>query len=422
MGMTGQAGIWPSLKETEFLFRRRIAKSRFSGRAKYYLDLIRGPLWELRVLRHRNWVREEARRRNVRYCHPEAAQRIRRQVRQKGIEPKSKGDFRIYTVYYSRDAWTGDNLSPAFRKFGAVRHFELLADWSNPYRWFREDRTESNRRLLEDLICWQRESPIDVFFFYGGGIELQESTLERINELGIATFSLNCDDMSGLSKGKIDGIEIGLASIARYFDMCFTITLATCEEYLLAGANPYFLPLAANPEIYRRLNLNRDIPLAVFGQRHGVREALVRDLQRKGLRVQAYGPGWDSGRISAEKAAELFNRTEIVVGHAHHTSFGVSSSVKVTTLRQRDFEIPMCGALHLTTFDPDLQRCYAVGEEVVCYRTVDDLYDTIEYLLNQPRRMQEIRDAGWRRAQRDHTWERRIEQVFRIMGVLESSG
>ena len=69
-----------------------------------------------------------------------------------------------------------------------------------------------------------------------------------------------------------------------------------------------------------------------------------------------------------------------------------------------------------------MQRCYAVGDEIVCYRTVDDLYDTIEYLLNQPRRMQEIRDAGWRRAQRDHTWERRIEQVFRIMGVLESSG
>ena len=78
----------------------------------------------------------------------------------------------------------------------------------------------------------------------------------------------------------------------------------------------------------------------------------------------------------------------------------------------------MCGALYVTTFDPELQFWFNIGEEVLCYRTTDDLYDTIHYLMGNPQRMGEIREAAWRRAHREHTWQRRFEQLFEVMGLI----
>ena len=404
------------MNEIRFRLRNFLSRTPVFPAARSALNRVRNPLWEAKVLRHRNRIREEARRRGVQYRAVEAAKRIRANVTRKGIKPKAKGELRIFTAYWSQD-WTGEQLLSAFQRFGQVRHFDLENE-PDRFTWFRERRTEMNRRLLEAVSSWHRGKPVDVFFYYGGGLQILTSTLQAINDLGIATMCMSADDTSGLAGEKLDGVDTKLASIAPYFDMCYTTTLAACEEYLLIGAQPYYLPLAANPNVYRRMNVPKDIGVAIFGQAHGVRRALVRDLRRKGVQVQGYGPGWPSGRLSIEKLVELINRAEIVLGHGHHSSFGESARVQVTCLKGRDLEIPMCGALYVTTFDPELQLWFAIGEQIICYRTVDDLTDTIHYLLDNPARMEQIREAAWQRAHREHTWERRIQQLFETLGVL----
>ena len=403
----------------EFLYwlAKHSSNSSLYRRTKFYINKVRGPLWEAHVINHRNIIREAARRKGVQYNADQIAECIPKRVRSKGLNPKRKGDLKIYTAYCSRD-WTGDNLSSVFQSFGTVHHFELESEVQNRYDWFRTRRGAMNRRLLDDLSSQHRKHPIDVFFCYGGGFGFQPTTIETINSLGIATLNMGLDDMSGLSKGRVDDVEVGVALIAPYFDMFYTSTLAACEEYLLMGARPYYLPMGANPLVYRRIPLKRDIPLAFFGRRHGVREALVRELEQKGFEIQTYGPGWESGYVGIEKLVELINRTEIVIGHGNHTRYSESSTVRVTCLKARDLEIPMCGALYATTFDPELQFCFGIGEEIICYRTVDDLYDSIRYLLSNPRKMEAIRNAAWCRAHQEHTWEHRFEELFTVMGLL----
>jgi len=387
-----------------------------------YYNRLRGSLWERNVLQLRNQVRTAARQKGLRYSASEVTKQILQRTLAKKLTPKPAGQLRIFTAYDSK-GWVGDNIQPTLAKLGTVIHFELdnpFAQQGNPYTWFRTQRQTMNARLLQTLTEHHTTQPIDVFFGYVSGLSLTPETIIAINNLGIATLNMSLDDMSGLAnKMRVDGFDAGIASIAPYFDMSYTSTLAACEEYLLLDARPYYLSMGANPNVYRRLNLKRDIPIAFFGQRHGIRAALVNDLARKGLTVQTFGTGWQSDYLPIEKIIELINRTEIVLGHGHHASWGDSSTVRVTCLKGRDFEIPMCGALYLTTFDPELQLHFDIGKEIVCYRTVDDLYDTITYLLSNPDKMGAIREAGWQRAHAQHTWQHHFEEFFHVLGVLE---
>jgi Glycosyl transferases group 1 len=407
----------PSINELRFTLSQYTSRLPIYESARNAINHVRSPLWEERVLRHRNRIRALAHARNLHYSPDQAVASIQARAQRKNITPRVKGRLQIYTAYDSRD-WTGENLPSAFASLGETHHFEIDADHRNQYAWFRTQRAALNQRLLDDLTQWHHQRPIDVFFIYGGGFQLQISTLEAINQLGIATLLMSLDDMSGLAKGTIDGTELGVKGVAPFFDLCYTSTLAACEEYLLDGATPYYLPMAANPECYRRLTLPRDIPVAFFGQRYGVRASLLAELRQKGIAAQGFGPGWESGRIGIEQLVTLINRSQIVLGNGQHSTFTQTSSARITCLKARDCEIPMCGALYITTFDPELQWWFAIGDEVLCYRTVDDLHDTIRYLLANPQRMEAIREAAWQRAHHEHTWQQRFEQLFDVMGLI----
>ncbi|MCG2740381.1 MAG: glycosyltransferase, partial [Syntrophaceae bacterium] len=67
---------------------------------------------------------------------------------------------------------------------------------------------------------------------------------------------------------------------------------------------------------------------------------------------------------------------------------------------------------------PELETVYNVGREIIAYRGFDDLLAKIRRLLANPGEADAIRQAGYRRARRDHTWEMRFEKVFTLMGLI----
>ena len=88
-------------------------------------------------------------------------------------------------------------------------------------------------------------------------------------------------------------------------------------------------------------------------------------------------------------------------------------------LKGRDFEVPMSGGLYLTQHNPELALVYKVGEEIMTYRSEKDCVETIKLLLSDQVRAERIRKAGQARALRDHTWEKRFEDVFRFSGIMK---
>ena len=57
------------------------------------------------------------------------------------------------------------------------------------------------------------------------------------------------------------------------------------------------------------------------------------------------------------------------------------------------------------------------GEEILTYQDEGELLDKVKYYLKHEDEGESIRIAGRQRALKDHTYQRRFEQLFREIGL-----
>ena len=69
-------------------------------------------------------------------------------------------------------------------------------------------------------------------------------------------------------------------------------------------------------------------------------------------------------------------------------------------------------------FHPELKRWFDVGREIVAYVDYDDLAGKVRALLSNPQAADEIRERGYQRARREHSWEMRFEKIFSLLGLI----
>jgi hypothetical protein len=143
------------------------------------------------------------------------------------------------------------------------------------------------------------------------------------------------------------------------------------------------------------------------GAKYGIREKIVLALRGAGVSVTAYGNGWEEGRLAPESTPKFFAQCKIVLGVGtvgHCTDF--------YALKMRDFDAPMSGSFYLTHDNPDLNSVYAVGREIVTYRTAQQCVEKARYYLAHETERETIAQAGWRRAAAEHTWQHRFATLL----------
>jgi hypothetical protein len=124
-------------------------------------------------------------------------------------------------------------------------------------------------------------------------------------------------------------------------------------------------------------------------------------------------------RGRAESISETFSRHEVCLNFSNVWADGQPGSALIPHVRLRDFEGPMCRACYLTGHTDEITEFYDVGREIETYRTPDELVDKTRFYLAHPDVAEKLREAGYRRALRDHTWKRRFEKLLAC--ILSSS-
>jgi spore maturation protein CgeB len=124
-------------------------------------------------------------------------------------------------------------------------------------------------------------------------------------------------------------------------------------------------------------------------------------------------------RLLQRDLIRMFSRSRISLGFATAGDSHVGER-RLTHLRLREFEAPMCGALYLTEEQPELAEYFESGKEVLTYTDRDELLAKVRYYLSHQEQAERIRRAGLERARREHTWQHRFRQLFAALG-LESS-
>ena len=86
-------------------------------------------------------------------------------------------------------------------------------------------------------------------------------------------------------------------------------------------------------------------------------------------------------------------------------------------VRLRDFEAPMCRTCFLTGYTDEITEFYEIGKEIDTYNSTEEFVDKVRFYLSNAQAAEQLREKGYQRARRDHTWVRRFEQLFREIGM-----
>ena len=330
--------------------------------------------------------------------------------------PKAKGTLHIFWVY-SVTNWE-IILSLVLRSFGKVTEFEWRSrgfDDRSPDWVVHRDRM--NEAILAAFYEAHTEQPVDAVVGYLSGYNTDPRVLKKMREAGAVIFNFCWDDKLGFRGKKMGGRWTGPAALASVVDLNLTNAPDSCIKYAAEGGLAMFWPEAAHPDIHKPYDVPFEFNVSFVGGKYGWRPKFIKRLQRRGINVECFGNGWENGPLSNEEMVKIYSLSRINLGFA-----GVGHSKKLMCLKGRDFEVPMSGGLYLTQDNPELSLVYDVGKEIMTYKDEEDCAKKIKWLLANPDEADKIRKAGRTRAMRDHTWEKRFQEIFSMAGLLKVSG
>jgi spore maturation protein CgeB len=389
--------------------------------------------------------------------------------------------------------WSG-NFYPALRQLGheivesqvdllpASRFMHVAKNFT---RQEEQKRAEITERIIAEVKRAHAQQPLDVFLSYFYNAHFDPSGFDEIKRLGIPTVNFYCNS--------IYQFEL-VSEIAPCVTFAWHAEKHARPSYQRVGANPVWVQMAADPEVYRPVPQSTVATKACFvGQKYADRDRLMYALVNAQVPIDVFGPGWIGnggehstnelepharylnrkqiapgtiesyleafrgnlrrhgffggisrtwrqfeyrkqtqelsplfapiarGPIPFQEIAAVFSAYEVILNFSNVWADGRPGSELIPHVRLRDFEAPMSRACYLTGYTEEIAEFYELGVEIDTYRSAEELVDKTKFYLTHPQQAEALREAGYRRALRDHTWERRFEELFRKIGLSKSA-
>lgn len=264
--------------------------------------------------------------------------------------------------------------------------------------------------LYESVLDANQVKPIDFVIgtFTAPSVSLE--ALLAIRGLGIPIINIAMDDMLPQHWRTERKVKMGAFGLGPAVDLTLQTTPAMIPRYLKAGYPAIYFPFASDADIFCPA-VEKDIDVLFIGNCYGKREKLIAKCVEAGISVEAYGLEFPHGHIAGEEVPRLFGRSKIILG-----SGLVGHSANLTTLKLRDFDGPMAGALYLTSHNPFLENHFNIGEEILTYVNIDDCINKIKYFLTNEKERLRIAANGRARSCAEHTWNHRLQLLSQALG------
>lgn len=126
------------------------------------------------------------------------------------------------------------------------------------------------------------------------------------------------------------------------------------------------------------------------------------------------GNDGEVGQQRGLKLNQIYRNAKIVVGDTLQLSFDYPYYYS-----DRLFEVPGRGGFSIFPNIKGVEECYEKDKEIVLYKhgDLDDLKLKIDYYLAHPEERELIRQAGYERTKRDHTYIKRWEYILKTVGL-----
>jgi spore maturation protein CgeB len=191
------------------------------------------------------------------------------------------------------------------------------------------------------------------------------------------------------------------------------------------GLNAFYLPEACNPQWHRRVELSDadrrkyGCDLTTASNMYYYRAGLLEMFADYDTKIWGAGyPFWLRSPLRdfypAVYVAELekskaFNAAKIVLNTMHFA--------EIEGVNCRLFEAAGCGAFQIAEWKPGLAELFEPENEVVTFRSREELRDKVDYYLAHPEERRAISGRAYARAHREHTYEIRLRRMFETLGL-----
>jgi len=380
---------------------------------------------QLRYQRNRiqSYYSERASSRRFTYSPEWACSMVRDRLQARGLPRRARSDKKPH-VFWIGANWNQDNsgfLGALQRKADVAWALMRSGEYGfrqrvhgKPYL-MRDPEViaENGERLLAQVKRVHAFRPLDLVWGQLWANYVAPDTLQAIRDLGIPVVNVAMDDRLPEHWASFGKHRLGSIGLGPAVDLVLTTSPECCAWYGVEGVPALFWPLASDPERFGPApESQKRYDVSFVGNRYGIRLRIVERLIRAGLDVTAFGAGWPNGPVSAERTADIFARSRIILGIGT-----VGHNDDIFTLKLRDFDATMAGALYITHRNPDLLELYREGEEIECYGTVEECIEKIGHYLSRPDDRQRIAAAGRKRALLAHTWDQRIGAAMKAVGI-----
>ena len=197
-------------------------------------------------------------------------------------------------------------------------------------------------------------------------------------------------------------------------DFYFTDSLLLKNAKDMGISNSHFLPLAFNPETFKKPKREkRKNDLLFIGAWSENREKIIRGISTP---ITVIGKGW--GRIHDSQHhvtnRNIANKEVAKLYQQHACVLNIINSNNISHgLNMRCFEAPACGALLITDNVKDLPKSYK-PDELVTYSSPQELSTLYSKLCSNPKTIEQISKNGNQRAKSEHTYMHRIKEIIKI--------
>jgi spore maturation protein CgeB len=303
-----------------------------------------------------------------------------------------------------------------------------------------------NKKILEVV---KNESP-DLFFAFMNTNEFSNEVLNEIRKITktVAWFS---DDHWRIYNYSLD--------YAPFFDWIITTWSQAPKIYDSYGIkNVIRSQWAANKSSYPEKDIPKEIDVCFVGTWSKPREKILSNLKKSGISVMIAGRGW-SKYLTPTEVVEVYSKTKInlalnpapgrytlqsiariffmptppyirknfitkVMNLFSNREIGLVLDFRVikninswfmqniTQIKARHFEIPIQGGMMITFSSDDLWRYFEIDKECICVENINELIKKIKYYLSHESERDTIEKAGRERVLNDHTYEKRLEEIF----------
>ncbi len=232
------------------------------------------------------------------------------------------------------------------------------------------------------------------------------------------TIASKCQVKQKILAWECDGgaTDLNNKYLSKYVDILFDTENEFVKQNPLGCKRVINLAFCANTNIYKDLKQKRKNSFYFCGALSEERcqifsQLLDFNIVFKGCnkdRLAVKGDGFDisSESVCPEEQAADYNAYLGVI-NIHQLS-----NNPISALNMRAFEAPASKALLISDYRDGIEQYFEIGKEILCYRNADELKTILQQITQDPDAYDSIRDAGYKRVLKDHTYVSRMAEAL----------